>query len=73
MITAEEVGLSVRSGFNGALIMFVVSLAIIGLGVYLTIKGILKPRIRRLPGVDAIDECIGRLRSSGAQYTTRWA
>ncbi|MEM2893300.1 MAG: DUF6754 domain-containing protein [Candidatus Bathyarchaeia archaeon] len=65
MIATGDVELSVRSGFNGALIMFIVSLAIIGLGIYMTVKGVLKPRIRRLPGVDALDECIGRAAELG--------
>lgn len=57
--------LSVRTGYNGATIMFVVSLAIVSLGIYLTMRGVLKPKIRRLAGIDALDEMIGRATELG--------
>lgn len=52
--------LSVRAGYNVPLIMFIGSLCLVGLGIYLTVRGMIKPKIRRLPGVDAIEESIGR-------------
>lgn len=64
-MTMIDVGLSVRSGYNGALVMFVVALAIVGIGIYLTINGIIKPRIKRLAGIDALDESIGRATEIG--------
>lgn len=65
MFIPEDIGLRVRPGFNGSLIMFIASLAILGFGIYLTVKGVLKPRIRRLPAIDALDECIGRAAELG--------
>jgi len=49
----------------GSAIMFVASLVIIFLAVYLTKKGTIKPKIRRLTGVDALDEAIGRATEMG--------
>jgi hypothetical protein len=40
--------LQIRSGYVGSAIMFVASLVIIFLAVYLTKKGTIKPKIRRL-------------------------
>ena len=57
--------LSIRSGYYGSLLMFIVAIGIIGLGIYLTVKGVLKPKIRRLPGIDALDESIGRATELG--------
>ncbi|MDH5362488.1 MAG: hypothetical protein OEW84_04145 [Aigarchaeota archaeon] len=60
-----DVALSVRTGYSGALLMFILALIIVGIGIYLTINGVIKPRIRRLPGIDALDECIGRATELG--------
>jgi len=60
-----NVELSVRSGYNGSLMMFIASLIIVSLGIFLTIKGVLKPKIRRLAGIDALDEMIGRATELG--------
>jgi len=57
--------LQIRSGYVGSAIMFVASLVIIFLAVYLTKKGTIKPKIRRLTGVDALDEAIGRATEMG--------
>lgn len=60
-----NVELSVKSGYNGSLLMFVVSLIIVGIGIYLTTKGMLKPKVRRLAGIEALDEMIGRATELG--------
>jgi len=60
-----DVELSARSGYSGSLLMFIVSLVIVSMAVYLTIKGRIKPKLRRLAGIDAIDEMIGRATELG--------
>ena len=46
-------------------ILFIASILIIGISIYLTKKGAIKPKIRRLAGIDAIDEAIGRATELG--------
>ena len=58
-------GLNVREGYNGAFIMFIISILIIFISIYLTKTGTIKPKIRRLAGIDAIDEAIGRATELG--------
>lgn len=57
--------MTIRKGYTMPLIMFVSFMALLGLSIYLTKKGIIKPKIRRLPAIDAIDEAIGRATELG--------
>ncbi|MEM2184606.1 MAG: DUF6754 domain-containing protein [Candidatus Methanomethylicia archaeon] len=57
--------LSIRSTYIGSTVMFIASIIIIFLAVYFTKKGIVKPKIRKLPGMDALDEAIGRATEMG--------
>lgn len=56
---------SFRSGYMMPSVLFVISIIVVGLSIYLTINGTLKPKIRRLPAIDAIDEAIGRCAEMG--------
>jgi len=60
-----DIELSIRTGYQGALLMFITGLAIIGVAVFLTIRGTLKPKIRRLAAIDALEESIGRATELG--------
>lgn len=56
---------AVKKGYTLPLILFIASIFIIGISIYLTKKGTIKPKIRRLAGIDAIDEAIGRATELG--------
>ena len=58
-------GLEVKSGYVFSTSFFVLSLIIIGVTIYLTIKGAIRPKIRRLAAIDAIDEAVGRCAEMG--------
>ena len=61
----QSIELTFRSGYISSSIFFIVSVTIIGLSIYLTMKGKINPKIRRLPAIDAIDEAIGRCAEMG--------
>lgn len=65
MFKLQSVKLTFRSGYMFTSLLFILSLMIVGLSIYLTMKGKIKPRIRRLPAIDAIDEAIGRCAEMG--------
>jgi hypothetical protein len=59
------VELSFRIGYMMPSVLFVVSTIIVGITIYMTIKGTISPKIRRLPAIDAIDEAVGRCAEMG--------
>lgn len=56
---------TIRSGYIGSTIMLIVAIVVIFLSVYLSKKGKITPKVRRLPGIDALDEAIGRATEMG--------
>jgi len=59
-VEIASVGQALRTGYNATIVFTLVIMVLIALSIYLTVRGVLKPKIRRLPGIDAIDEAIGR-------------
>ncbi|RLE54154.1 MAG: hypothetical protein DRJ30_05655 [Candidatus Methanomethylicota archaeon] len=57
--------MAIKEGYMMPFILFISCMAIIGLSIYLTRKGVIKPKIRRLPAIDAIDEAVGRATELG--------
>jgi len=55
----------IKAGYMSSAIIVVVVFIVFALALLLTKRGVLKPRIRRLPGVDAIDEFVGRATELG--------
>lgn len=56
---------TIRAGYQGATLMFIAGLLIVGIAVFLTVRGTIKPKLRRLAAVDAIEESIGRATELG--------
>jgi len=59
------IGVSFKEGYSFSGSFLLVSFLIIGVSIYLTQREIIKPKIRRLPAIDAIDELVGRCAEMG--------
>jgi len=59
------IGSSFRSGYLMPSVLLITSVVLVGISIYLTINRVIKPTIRRLPAIDAIDEAVGRCAELG--------